>query len=472
MDVNLIRDLVEQNKKLMTRIIELQEKKTNTPEADEAEAEQLEAEPKPRRVTHPRVKPPKPQLRRSPRNHSPTPTPSPAKKVTPGAAMRRRLSYTSAGKDSDVTPEKRSTPTKDRQLVRQTLGTALKMEIDDLMLGQHFRDSNRYFKVDEFRHHAFPIVEALHDDAQINTAMYTKTQLFKLAINIAKKREFYIPKKKVKLSPTKKRKLRAEKAKAKKARAAAAVGSAKQARAAAAVDAAKTAGSDDAVATKTAGSDDAVAAKTAGSDDAPDPGSDDDATNNATEDQDQSATDSDNDILALIAMNTKNQKNRAETKEALAKKKATAAAHNAAAKAAAAKAAADKSAKKVTTQKVTTQKAQRAAAAKDKAELEVTDNYVKAMGAAAAAASKMKAASRKKLSAAKKQAVIVNCLLRVGQRVAGRWDNDDGTVGWFDGTIVSIDYEQRTAHIHYDDDDIDDSVPWNNVRILDELRDG
>ena len=110
--------------------------------------------------------------------------------------------------------------------------------------------------------------------------------------------------------------------------------------------------------------------------------------------------------------------------------------------------------------------AAKAAAAKKKAEQEVTANYAKAKGAAAAAASKMKASSTKKLSAAKKQAAVDDCLLQVGQRVSGRWDNDDGTPGWYDGKIVSIDYEQRTAHIRYDDDDIDDSVPWNDVRIL------
>ena len=86
--------------------------------------------------------------------------------------------------------------------------------------------------------------------------------------------------------------------------------------------------------------------------------------------------------------------------------------------------------------------------------------------------SKLKSEARKKLSAAKKQAVVDNCLLKVGQKVSGRWDNDDGTQGWCDGTIVSIDYEQKTAHIKYDDTDTDDSVPWNNVRILEEKLDG
>ena len=113
-----------------------------------------------------------------------------------------------------------------------------------------------------------------------------------------------------------------------------------------------------------------------------------------------------------------------------------------------------------------------AVAAKKKAEQEVVDRYDKAKGAAAAAASKLISESKKKTSAAKKQAAVDDCLLRVGQNVSGRWDNDDGTPAWYEGTIVSIDYEQRTAHIKYRDDDIDDSVPWKNIRILDDLSDG
>ena len=91
--------------------------------------------------------------------------------------------------------------------MRHTLGVALKMELDDLFLGQHFRDKDRNFKVDEFRHHAMSIVNALHADEAVYTAMYTKPQLFRLAIDIAKKRDFYVPKKNPKLNPTKKRKL-------------------------------------------------------------------------------------------------------------------------------------------------------------------------------------------------------------------------------------------------------------------------
>ena len=42
---------------------------------------------------------------------------------------------------------------------------------------------------------------------------------------------------------------------------------------------------------------------------------------------------------------------------------------------------------------------------------------------------------------------VDDCLLKVGQRVADRWDNDDAIEAWYDGTIISIDCEQRTADV-------------------------
>ena len=149
------------------------------------------------------------KLRRSPRNHSPPPTPSPAK--TPDTPMRHKLSYTSAGRES--TRETRNTPTEDRRLVRRALGDTIKQKLDDKLLSQHFRDANRFFKIEEYRHYAYPICVGLHNDPCLNTSMYSKKQLFKLAVNIAKKRDFYVPKVKPKLNQTKKRKNRAKKRK-------------------------------------------------------------------------------------------------------------------------------------------------------------------------------------------------------------------------------------------------------------------
>ena len=96
---------------------------------------------------------------------------------------------------------------------------------------------------------------------------------------------------------------------------------------------------------------------------------------------------------------------------------------------------------------------------KDKAE-DVFDRYVKAMWVTAASAPKLKSEAMKKPSAVKKQTVADDYLIKsVRESSVDRWDNDDGSEAWYDETIVSIDYEHRTAHSHFDDDVIDDSVP-------------
>ena len=54
--------------------------------------------------------------------------------------------------------------------------------------------------------------------------------------------------------------------------------------------------------------------------------------------------------------------------------------------------------------------------------------------------------------------------MHASERVQGKWDDD-----YYDGVVVSIDYQNRTVHIKYDDDDADDAVPWDDTRILDEF---
>ena len=100
-------------------------------------------------------------------------------------------------------------------MARYTLGVCIKDKLDDKLLGQHFRDKNRYFKVDEFKFAVMPIIETLMDDEELETSMYTKKEMFRLAVDIGKKRDFYRPKKKVKLNPTKKRRMKARKIKKK-----------------------------------------------------------------------------------------------------------------------------------------------------------------------------------------------------------------------------------------------------------------
>ena len=61
-----------------------------------------------------------------------------------------------------------------------------------------------------------------------------------------------------------------------------------------------------------------------------------------------------------------------------------------------------------------------------------------------------------------------DCLFAVGAPVCDLWPNDDGDGGeWYTGKVVSINYDARTVHILYDDNDVDDAVPWEQARILD-----
>ena len=96
-----------------------------------------------------------------------------------------------------------------------------------------------------------------------------------------------------------------------------------------------------------------------------------------------------------------------------------------------------------------------------------------ASAAAAVAASKKKSAKRKRAKSKRKS----ECSLRPGMRVHGLWPDEDsvgvaedGTGGsWFEGVVVSVDYEEETVHIKYDDGDSDTAVKWIHTRILDDI---
>ena len=53
----------------------------------------------------------------------------------------------------------------------------------------------------------------------------------------------------------------------------------------------------------------------------------------------------------------------------------------------------------------------------------------------------------------------------------GLWpaDAEDDDDEWFNGRVLAVDSANRTCHIKYDDQDEDDEVPWDNVRILENL---
>ena len=104
-------------------------------------------------------------------------------------------------------------------------------------------------------------------------------------------------------------------------------------------------------------------------------------------------------------------------------------------------------------------------------------------GAAAAKVTQKKktakvAQKKKKTKVAQKKNTAEGCALKVGMRVQGHWLDDgsdcdsDREGDWYDGVVHAIDYVKRTVHIKYDDGDSDDSVSWDNTRILEDFSEG
>ena len=57
---------------------------------------------------------------------------------------------------------------------------------------------------------------------------------------------------------------------------------------------------------------------------------------------------------------------------------------------------------------------------------------------------------------------------KVGDTVQGQWRIDDDHKGeWYSGQIKSIDLDQSTIHILFEDGDEDKSLPWSQVTIID-----
>ena len=77
--------------------------------------------------------------------------------------------------------------------MRKTIGEALRLNMDELLQSQFFRDEDRMFKVDEFRHRVNPLLDQITQDDEVDTSMFDEDELFKLAVDVAKKRSYYEP---------------------------------------------------------------------------------------------------------------------------------------------------------------------------------------------------------------------------------------------------------------------------------------
>ena len=97
--------------------------------------------------------------------------------------MKRKLSFT----------PKRTPPPPAVQNLRKTLGDAIKDVYDDKILAGEYRDSQRRFKIDEFEDDVRPIIDELFKGDEVDTCGYTKHKIFRLAVDIVKKRDRYTP---------------------------------------------------------------------------------------------------------------------------------------------------------------------------------------------------------------------------------------------------------------------------------------
>jgi penicillin-insensitive murein endopeptidase len=135
-------------------------------------------------------------VRRSPRKHTPkkhTPIRRSPKKHTP--IRRSPKKHTPIRRSPKKhTPRKRKSATPKNQTVRKSIGYALKQNFDEDILSQQFRDEDRFFLVEEFTHAIKPLIIAIEDDEEIDTSAFTRRELNKLAVDVAKKRGRYTPK--------------------------------------------------------------------------------------------------------------------------------------------------------------------------------------------------------------------------------------------------------------------------------------
>ena len=274
----LVQDLLLQNQKLMALVAKMR----GGDEDDKTPKAKIPPRRKSRSITKP--------LRRSPRRHAASPAASPRTPAADGAVLRKRLSFGGGGggKKSPyggIGKKKKRTPaTPQLRLLRKALGDAIKANMDGLLLSQFFRDERRFFKLDEFEEHVVPIMEMLEDDEEIDTSFISREQLFRIAVDVAKKRERYTPRKN-KLNLTKKRRLWKAKEKKRKLTTSAA-----------------------------AGSDSSTASS--GADDDADAGADAEAAHAGAD------ADSDGELRDLIALDGAAQKDRAVMKEEMVKEKA------------------------------------------------------------------------------------------------------------------------------------------------------
>ena len=75
--------------------------------------------------------------------------------------------------------------------------------------------------------------------------------------------------------------------------------------------------------------------------------------------------------------------------------------------------------------------------------------------------------TKAKTKSTKAKTKSTKTVLSAGMKVNACWQGDDPDKGrWYNGEIVPVNDDAETAHVKFDDGDEDDSLSWNDIRIL------
>ena len=111
--------------------------------------------------------------------------------------IKRKLSWSS--------PRTRTPKQRPVQRIRKILGAVIKLHLDKNIRSGIYRDPDtRKFMLDAFEDDVRSLIDKIIDSEDCDTEMVTRQQLFRIAVDIAKKRERYVPRGKKKKSPAKK----------------------------------------------------------------------------------------------------------------------------------------------------------------------------------------------------------------------------------------------------------------------------
>ena len=219
----LVRDLTVQNKKLESHVVHEKNKLMQDLNArlDNLEQQYSPAPPDPEQPTPRRSardsprKNQQPTPRRSPRKsphknkkstprHSPLNNPHKNKKSTPRLSPRlhdtprKRKSPDSSDVSEEElqrtllsTPRKRQSKPQQLRDVRKVLGEMIYLNMDHKIRSGFYHNSKRFFQVVKFEDDTRAMIAYVHQAEEIDTTGLTQLDIFKLAVDVAKKRERY-----------------------------------------------------------------------------------------------------------------------------------------------------------------------------------------------------------------------------------------------------------------------------------------